>query len=130
MPKVKTEAEVPATAEPKAPAKSRRMPIEEYFAELTTGDEEIDDGIEAGGKIKMIIKLFARGYTRKEIISVGFNKSTVYRQTKEFMKLKTAPVVKFYGYEMYEARIQRLVSSKNITREEAAEIIAEKDLEG
>lgn len=117
-----------------APKKSKRIPIEEYIARLQEANEEseLEEGTEDSegpGKIVMILRLFTQGYSRKEIISVGYNKSTVYRQTGEFMKLKKAPALKMHGFELYEARVQRLMARKNLSRNEAVEIIAEKDNE-
>lgn len=36
------------------------------------------------GYIKMIIAAYKRGYSKLEIIAAGFNKNTVYRQTREY----------------------------------------------
>lgn len=47
---------------------------------------EIDGSV---GKIKQILQLFTNGFKQAEIIAYGFNKSTVYRQTRELTKLKS-----------------------------------------
>ena len=134
--KTETETAPPAiaTEQPAAPKKSKRIPIEEYLARLADNSESDDlenstEDSEGPGKIVMILRLFTQGYSRKEIISAGYNKSTVYRQTGEFMKLKKAPALKMHGFELYEARVQRLMARKNLSRNEAVEIIAEKDNE-
>lgn len=119
-----TESEAQQQA-PKAAKTGPRLPILEFLSQLSDKAEE--NGIELG-KIDLIIKCFARGYSAKEIVKEGgFNRSTVYRQTREFTNFKTAPVLKFHGYEMYEARIRRIMDKKSLSREEAEEYIAEKD---
>lgn len=40
------------------------------------------------GVIKQIFALYGGGFTQKEIIAYGFNKSTVYRQVRELVKVK------------------------------------------
>ena len=120
-----------ATATPVATVKkSRRKPIEEFIAQVTGEDEgeELEEG-EGLGKIAMILKCYVQGYTKKEIVKAGYNKSTVYRQCKEYDNLHKAPITKFHGYDVYEGRIQRIMKNKNMTREQAAEWIAAKDLE-
>jgi hypothetical protein len=121
-------------AAPKAAPKSKRMPILDYIAKLDGDDEEgegeseNEDGGE--GKIKRILRLYIAGYSRSEIVKeAGFNPSTVYRQTAEYNKLKKAPALKMQGFDLYEARILRMMSNKKVTREKAIEIIAEKDAE-
>ena len=107
------------------------MDIHEYIAQLAEKAEENDE-LEEGegmGKIAMILKLHKKGYSNKEIIEAGYNKSTVYRQVGEYKKLFQAPVKSYMGYEAYEGRIQRIMKSKSMTREEAAEWIAAKDAE-
>ncbi len=123
-------ATIAETAKPAAPKKSRRKPIEEFIAQVTGDDdgEEQEDG-EGLGKIAMILKCYVQGYTKKEIVKAGYNKSTVYRQCKEYDNLHKAPITKFHGYDVYEGRIQRVMKNKNFTREQAAEWIAAKDLE-
>lgn len=93
-------------------------------------DEDGEMGEEEGeGKIKSILKLYTKGFTRKEIIQAGFNKTTVYRQTGEFNKLKKAPVMDFFGYEMFERRVLRIMASKKISRDKAVELLMSKDAE-
>lgn len=125
--KAKLMIETPA---PKKVA-SRKMPIDEYIAKLTGGDDSDDDGDgeekEGFGKIEMILRLWKKGYTRKEIVGAGFNKSTVYRQTGEYDKLNGGPVKSYYGLEAYEGRIQRVMRTKSLSRDKAADYIAELD---
>ena len=135
----KNPAAEPAQEKKAAPAKSRKLPIQEYIAKLDGEDEagEGDGEDEGEGKIKRIIRLFVAGYSPKEICTpwekggAGFNKSTTYRQTGEFKKQKSAPLLTFgtTGFTVYEARVQRMMANKKITREKAEEIIAEKDAE-
>jgi len=40
--------------------------------------------VKAGGKIKKIIALYKKGYPRTDIIEAGFNRNTVYRQTRDY----------------------------------------------
>jgi len=37
------------------------------------------------GPVGQIVGLAKKGFTRKEIIEAGFNKSTVYRQVREYV---------------------------------------------
>lgn len=39
------------------------------------------------GTIQKIIKLYKKGYSKLEIVAAGFNKNTVYRQTRELVDL-------------------------------------------
>lgn len=113
----------------------KRIPIEEALARLEDEiAEKCDDGegepSEQGfGKIYKIIRLYNMGYTRSEIVKVGFNRSTVYRQTGEFKELKTGNRRTMCGIELYEARIERIMRIRKIAREEAIQVIADKDLE-
>jgi len=59
------------------------------------GTKQVVKGIEliqgppvekAGGKIGQILDLYKSGKTKKEIIAMGYNKSTVHRQTSEYDK--------------------------------------------
>lgn len=91
------------------------------------GEGEGEDG--EGGKIQSILKLYTKGFTRSEIINLGgFNKTTVYRQTGEFNKMKKAPVMNYYGFEMFESRVQRIIKAKRVTRDKAVEMIMQSDL--
>lgn len=91
-------------------------------------DEGEDDG-EGAGKIVSILKLYTKGFTKKDIVAYGFNRSTVYRQCKELDKAKQGPLTNYYGFEAYEGRIQRLMKAKGWTREKAVEFILQKDIE-
>lgn len=113
--------------------KSKKMPIEEYVAKLD-GINELEEGEqeEGGeGKVKRIVRLYIAGYTPKEIISIGFNASTVYCQTGAFKKLKKAPALTYgtTGFGIYEMRVQRMMREKKISREEAVKIIQDRDTE-
>lgn len=120
----------PITPAP-AQKKSKRMSIEEFIAKVEQKQEESGDDEEGEGmgKIAMILKLYVQGYSKKEIVKSGYNKSTVYRQCKEYDNLHKAPITKFHGYDVYEGRIQRIMKNKGFTREQAAEWISAKDLE-
>ena len=97
---------------------------------------EIVDYMEAEGldteasKIETILALHVKGYTNKEIIEAGFNKSTVYRQVGEYKKLKRGPIKTYMGFPVFEARVERVMKARKMTREEAVEHIMAKDLEG
>jgi len=120
-----TTTKQPKAAKAAAPKKGKKLPnIESYIEQLF--EEEGEDG----GKIVMILKLYIKGYSRKEIIQAGFNKVTVYRQTREYEKMKAAPQLEYYGYEVFEGRVQRLMKAKGLTREQAVETLMAKDLEG
>lgn len=88
-----------------------------------------EDGEETGGKIAQILLLWAKNYTRKDIVKAGFNRSTVYRQVAEFEKMKKAPVMSYFGHDMYEGRIQRVMATKKMSRDAAVKFIASKDIE-
>lgn len=87
-----------------------------------------DEDEEPGGKIDDILRLYTAGVPRSYIVRLGYNKSTVYRQTRELDKFKKAPALEYYGHDLYEARLQRVMKSKSVTRDEAAEIILTNDL--
>jgi hypothetical protein len=127
-------------AAPKPAVKSKRLPILEYIAELdgdTDGEENEGEEGEGEGKVKRIVRLYIAGYSAKEICGkaekggAGFNKSTTYRQIGEYKKLLVAPALTFgtTGFQLYEARIQRMMQAKKVTREKAVEIITQKDAE-
>lgn len=124
MSKVKnTPATTPA---PKTAAKKGpKMPIEDYLEKLAE-EGEVE---EEGGVIAQILALYIKGYSRKDIVKAGYNKSTVYRQTGEFNKMKKGPVMSYFGHDMYEARVQRLMKAKGYNRAKAIEVISTKDLE-
>lgn len=107
---------------------SKKLPIDEFLARLADKQEE-DGEDEGGGKIVTILRLWRAGYLRKEIVAAGFNRTTVYRQVGEYEKLRKAPAKSYYGFELYEARVQRLMSRKNLSREQAIEKIAEIDID-
>lgn len=93
-------------------------------------EDPTDEEEEAtGGIIHVILSLHLAGVPKSFIVRLGFNKSTVYRQVRELEKLKKAPALSYMGFELYEARVQKLMKAKNITREKAVEVITNKDLE-
>lgn len=95
---------------------------------LLTGEEsEVE-----GGKIESILMLHAKGFTNKEIVEAGFNKSTVYRQVGELKKLQKAPAMQYYGHDLFEAKVQRVMKSKKLTHAKATEFILGKvsEIEG
>lgn len=110
-------------------AKPKALPeINEYLAQRA--DEQAEEGEEGGGgKIETILMLYVKGYAPKDIIKAGFNKSTVYRQTRQYDQLRKGPITEYYGQIGYEARILRVMKNKKMTREEAVEYITGKDLE-
>lgn len=105
---------------------SKKIPCDEFVAQLADRAEEGDG--EAGGKIVTILRCWRAGYTRAEIVKAGFNRTTVYRQVGDYEKLRKAPAKSYYGFELYEARVQRLMQRKKLTREQAIEKIAELDI--
>lgn len=56
--------------------------------EAINKDFGINDQFSGGGVISEIIFLFEQGFTRKEIIEMGFDKSTVGRQVPEYIAFK------------------------------------------
>jgi len=122
--------------ENKNPSKAQlKCDINEYLTRLA---ESADEQIEAGeaeegdekGKIWHILHLHIKGYSNGEIINLaGFNRNTVYRQVGEYDKLRTAPAKSYQGFEIYVARLQRIMSRKKMSREKAMAYLAEKDLE-
>lgn len=104
-----------------------KISCEEYLARMADGDSE--DGEEGGGKIVTILRLHRAGYSRVEIVAAGFNRSTVYRQVGELEKLRKAPATSYYGFELYEARVQRVMHRKGLTRDQAINYITDQDIE-
>ena len=103
--------------------KSKKLPEIHDFIEEMSEESEFPEG-----KIEAILALWIKGYTCKDIVSAGYNKSTVYRQVGDYEKMKKAPMMSYYGHELYEGRIQRLMSAKKISRDKAVEMIAKADL--
>jgi hypothetical protein len=108
------------------PASNKKITCEEYLARLADRAEEGEE--EGSGKIVTILRLYRAGYTRSEIVKAGFNRSTVYRQCGEYEKLRRAPATSYYGFELYEARVQRVMKKKGLTRDKAIEFITEQDI--
>jgi hypothetical protein len=105
----------------------KKMSAEEYLARMA--DKQEEEGEEEGsGKIVTILRLHRAGYSRAEIVAAGFNRSTVYRQVGDYEKLRKAPATSYMGFELYEARVQRVMKKKNISREKAIEFITEQDI--
>lgn len=123
-----------ATKKPKIETGKQLTPDEKkrkakMSAILNAGNDDEDDEEEGGGKIESILKLYSKGFTRGEIIHLGgFNKTTVYRQTGEFNKMKKGPIREYYGFEMFESRVERIMKAKKVTREKAVEMIMSADL--
>jgi len=112
----------------KASKKAKKLPpISEILNE--EGDEEGEEGLE-GGKIKAILTLWIKGYSRKDIIAAGFNKSTTYRQIGEYERLKNAPATQYQGFQIFEGRVQAIMKAKHVSRQDAVKMIMKKDLEG
>lgn len=109
--------------------KGPKKPIEEYLAELQ-GDLEPETEFEEGGrgKIWFILKLYIRGYERKDIVAAGYNRSTVYRQCGEYEKLRKAPATEYQGFEIFESRVKRVMSRRKLDRDAAVSYIFEQDL--
>lgn len=128
-PVVKKAAAKKPVATKKAPLKQIKMDIDEEEVEEGQEDtvEETDEE-EGGGKIVNILKLFMKGFTPKEIVAQGYNKSTVYRQTGELKKLQKGPALTYYGHDLYEARIQRVMAAKKLSRVKAIEHITKADI--
>ncbi len=96
---------------------------------VTLADESHETEGQSLGKIDTILKLFNQGYSRVEIVAAGFNRTTVYRQVGEYLKLLKAPALEFRGYSLYEARVQRFMKAKGLDREAAETRIMELDFE-
>jgi hypothetical protein len=104
-----------------------KISCDEFLARLADKAEE--DGDEDGGKIVTILRLWRAGYLRSEIVAAGFNRSTVYRQVGDYEKLRKAPATSYYGFELYEARVQRVMARKKISRDKAIQFIADQDID-
>jgi hypothetical protein len=104
-----------------------KISCEEYLTRMADKQEEEGDE-EGSGKIVTILRLHRAGYSRPEIVAAGFNRSTVYRQVGDYEKLRKAPATSYMGFELYEARVQRVMKKKNISREKAIEFITEQDI--
>lgn len=110
-------------AAPKKATKPAALPakLQKVLDSMEEGEEEVE-----GGKIANILFLFTKGFTKKQIVDQGFNRSTVYRQVKELEKLQKAPVMEYYGYEVFEAKVQRMAKAKGITRDAAYKLMMKK----
>lgn len=84
---------------------------------------------EEGGKVKQILFLYVKGFTPQEIIAYGYNRTTVYRQTNDYKKLRKAPALEYMGYELFESRVRRYMQAKKVTRDKAVDVLIAKDLE-
>lgn len=83
---------------------------------------------EDGGKIAQILALFVSGVPQKEIVDLGFNRTTVYRQTGELKKLQKAPALEYYGFDLFERRLQNVMKAKKLSREDAFNLVSEADI--
>jgi hypothetical protein len=117
-----------ATAKAKPTGKQKTQVDPKRLAAMEAILENILEDGEEGGKIHAILTLHIKGFSNVEIVEVGFNKSTVYRQVGEYKKLKKAPATHYQGFPIYEARIQRVMKSKNCTREKAIAFIDKSDI--
>lgn len=124
-----------ATTKKAAPAKkvATKKPVAKKLKQIKMDIEvdeveEEEEEEEGGGKIRNILKLFMKGFTAKEIVAAGYNKSTVYRQTGELKKLQKGPALEYYGFDLYEARIQRVMAAKKLSRAKAIEYITKADI--
>ncbi|HEY9196660.1 MAG TPA: hypothetical protein VIM77_10355 [Mucilaginibacter sp.] len=108
-----------------------KKPINDFIQEIIDKAEEngdLDDG-QPLGKIFLILKCYIAGYSRSTIVKAGFNRSTVYRQCIEYEKLLKAPAKEYQGFPIFEARVERIMKTKKISRQQAIKLIYEKDLE-
>lgn len=62
----------------------RTKKAKQLISKLPTGELEKGPGL-----ITQILHLYTNDFACREIIAYGFNKSTVYRQTRELDKLRT-----------------------------------------
>lgn len=106
---------------------ANKLPVEEFLTRLADKEAEGDEE-EAAGKIVTILRCWRAGYTRAEIVKAGFNRSTVYRQVGDYERWRKAPAKEYYGFELYEGRVQRIMKRKSMTRDQAIEYIAEQDI--
>lgn len=90
------------------------------------GDGEDESEVEGGGKIANILYLHSKGFSKKQIVDAGYNKSTVYRQVGHLVKMQSAPALDYYGYDLFEAKVQRYAKSKGITRDAAYKLMMKK----
>lgn len=95
------------------------------FEDGEDGEPEGDE--ESTGKIANILRLWVKGFTRKDIVAFGFNRSTVYRQVGELEKYKKAPALQYFGHDLFEARIQRVMKAKSLSRSKAVDFITDQD---
>lgn len=92
--------------------------------------EELSEEGEADGSIiREILALYVKGYQPKEIVAMGYNRSTVYRQTNDFKKLQKAPALEYYGYALFETRVRNYMKAKGCGRDVAVKALTAKDLE-
>lgn len=88
-------------------------------------EEGLEPG-EGGGKIEAILLLHSKGFSKKEIVEAGFNKSTVYRQVNELEKLQQKPVLEYFGHTAYAGKIARQVKGHKVSVKEAVELLTGK----
>jgi len=83
-----------------------------------SSDEDFEmDEESITGKIDSILKLFTAGFSKKDIIAFGFNKTTVYIQTRELTKRTKLPDLYYHGHELYEKQLREQVAALKATRE-------------
>lgn len=104
-----------ATPAPKAKAKvisikpklqltpQQTAAAKKLIAKLNTPNQ-----LQAPGLIKQILQLYTNGFTCAQIIAYGFNKSTVYRQTRALNVLKAA-----HGKKQLTAKGVQMLAGKN-----------------
>lgn len=82
----KGKAATPVASKPKMQLPPARVQqAKKLIAKLNTPNQ-----LQQPGLIKQILQLYTNGYSCAEIIAYGFNKSTVYRQTRALNVLKQA----------------------------------------
>jgi hypothetical protein len=81
-----------APAKATAPSKPKLVltPAQVATAKKLIAKLNTPNQLQAPGLIKQILQLYTNGFTCAQIIAYGFNKSTVYRQTRALNVLKAA----------------------------------------
>lgn len=87
-----------------------------------------EDSEDEAGKVKEILLLYTKGFEPKEIVAYGYNRTTVYRQTGDYKKLRKAPALQYMGFELFETRVRKYMAAKKVTRDKAVDALMEKDL--
>lgn len=81
-------------------------------------DRLYEESDEEPGLIAQILALYAKGFEPREIVAMGYNRTTVYRQTGDLKRWQKMPSLEYYGHDLFELKVRRLIA-KGMSREKA-----------